>query len=364
MAYLCLLAMLLPVAALAANDPAKPPQPKTTVHQEGDRVWLEGVNCWFIGDKESSVHAAQEAIMRSLGESVSYDYLVGVSGLAFRMQVSEAGLCPSSPHSCCGYRCTDRSDAALPWNTRGLACKPDDSALCEGARKAIVDSIDRGIPIQYGSEEEGLIVGYRRNGSEWICLHPMKNEGKKTFVETKWPWGMTFFTERKDEAPARPVLERQSLEQAVQMAKAEKVDGYFLGLKAWDVYLDKLRALDEADEKTRQESMTGNAWIYECLSGYRRSAARYLRSIAGDFPAESSPHLLRAADLYEKMATQVLTDERHCFTSIAPYPWSLKPGQTWTTEARAGEISRLQKALPLEREALRDIEKALAIRAG
>jgi RNA polymerase sigma-70 factor (ECF subfamily) len=50
---------------------------------------LNGVNGWPGNSKGSSVHAAQEAVMRAIGEDVSYEYLVGVSSLAFRMQVSK-----------------------------------------------------------------------------------------------------------------------------------------------------------------------------------------------------------------------------------------------------------------------------------
>ena len=39
---------------------------KTTIRREEDRVWLEGVNGWFVGDKESSVHAAQAAVMETV----------------------------------------------------------------------------------------------------------------------------------------------------------------------------------------------------------------------------------------------------------------------------------------------------------
>ncbi len=41
---------------------------KTTVRREGDRVWLDGVSGWFVGDQESSVHAAQAATMEAVGE--------------------------------------------------------------------------------------------------------------------------------------------------------------------------------------------------------------------------------------------------------------------------------------------------------
>lgn len=50
----------------------------TTVHREGSRVWLEGVEGWSAAEKPSSVHAAQEAILRAVGEAVSYDDLVGL----------------------------------------------------------------------------------------------------------------------------------------------------------------------------------------------------------------------------------------------------------------------------------------------
>ncbi|MBM4031494.1 MAG: hypothetical protein FJ291_06865 [Planctomycetes bacterium] len=42
---------------------------KTTAHCEGDKVWLEGVKGWFVGDKESSPHAAQEAAMQAVLDS-------------------------------------------------------------------------------------------------------------------------------------------------------------------------------------------------------------------------------------------------------------------------------------------------------
>jgi hypothetical protein len=87
---------------------------KAVLWRDGDKVWLEGVTGWFVGDKESSVHAAQEAVMQAVGMDVTYTNLLGASGLAFRMQVSREGLCPSSPHAFCGYQCVAGSVNALP----------------------------------------------------------------------------------------------------------------------------------------------------------------------------------------------------------------------------------------------------------
>ena len=111
----------------------------TSIKRQDDRVWLEGVKGWFVGDRESSVHAAQAAVMEAVGADITYDYLVGVSGLGFRMQVSKEGLCPSSPHACCGYQCHRRSSQALPWKLSVFQVKPEDVEGVAAARQAIVD---------------------------------------------------------------------------------------------------------------------------------------------------------------------------------------------------------------------------------
>jgi hypothetical protein len=332
---------------------------KTKVCREGDRVWLEGVSGWFVGDRESSVHAAQAAVMDAVGEDMTYEYLVGVSGLAFRMQVSKEGLCPSSPHSFCGYPCVARSTKALPWKLEIFEVKAEDTAKVEEARQAVVESIDRGVPVQYGSEEDGIIVGYQKGGAEWICLHPMRDGGNKTFVETAWPWGIALFTERKQEMPSKRELSVGALQQAVEMAEAREAKGYHVGFQAWGAYLEKLRALQETDEETQKGAMLGNSWIYECLTQYRGAAAQYLRDIAGEFTPQAAEHLLKAADLYERMSNEILRDSEHCLLTIAPLPWSLEEGRAWTNEMRQEQIKRLEAALPLERQAIQEIGQAL-----
>ena len=66
-----------------------------------------------------------------------------------------------------------------------------------------------------------------------------------------------------------------------------------------------------------------------------------------------------AAVLYEKISREVLTGDK-CLLDIAPYPWALKDGQTWTSDMRKDEIRRLETALSLERQAIAEIELALA----
>jgi len=46
---------------------------------------------------------------------------------------------------------------------------------------------------------------------------------------------------------------------------------------------------------------------------------------------------------------------------IAPYPWMLKEGETWSDEARRAQLHRLREAYPLERQAIAELEKAVAL---
>jgi hypothetical protein len=69
------------------------------------------------------------------------------------------------------------------------------------ARQAVVDSIERGVPVQYGNEEDRIIVGYQKNGEEWTCLHPLRDRGRKPFVPDQWPWGVAVFTHPKPVSP-------------------------------------------------------------------------------------------------------------------------------------------------------------------
>ncbi len=216
--------------------------------------------------------------------------------------------------------------------------------------------------MQYGSEEDGVIVGYQKDGQEWLCLHPYHGKmGREVFVETKWPWGIAIYTDRKAGVPSRRQVATEALRQAVAMALAQEAGAYQMGYAAWEGWIRKVEALDNADEKTRKNSMQGNSWIYFNLVKGRQAAATYLRLVADQFSPEAAGHLRKAADVYGRMANEVLTSKDAKPEAIAPGPWDLKEGQTWKAETRAEQVRRLKVALPLEREAIAEIAKAMDI---
>lgn len=60
------------------------------------------------------------------------------------------------------------------------------------------------------------------------------------------------------------------------------------------------------------------------------------------------------------MANEVLVSEGRCALDVAPAPWYLKKGQKWTKAMRADQVKRVKQALALERQAIAEIEQALA----
>lgn len=335
-----------------------------------DRVWIEGVEGFSPGEYASSPHGCQARILQTLGERISYDDLICYSGFAFRVGVHE-GICPSAGHPCCGFMCMDGSNRALPWKGRLFESFPwgdpkDDRAAFEAeACAAIKESIDSGIPVHYGGEEDGLIIGYADEGRRWWCVHPYHKDGSEAFwhdeVEGfaggKWPWGIVVWTEPKpgDERVSDRDLTIAALKQAVEMWHTEKREAYFVGEAAYAHWLGWLRDVECGKLDDPKAGMQGNGWCFDVLIHCRRIAGRWLKQKADDFDGEATKELRGAADHYAQIAELCMKD-LNC-------PWDLALGPNrfdgWTTQFRQDQIARLEAAREHDRAAVAAIEKAL-----
>jgi hypothetical protein len=148
------------------------------------------------------------------------------------------------------------------------------------------------------------------------------------------------------------------------MASTTEAAGYYLGLTAWDEYINRLGSLETFNLKPGKEAqllMLGNAWIYHCLGRHRSSGAWYLRKVSDELGDPVAEHLRKAASLYESMATSVLRDQSHTTQEIAPFPQSPVDQEGWMTGMRYDQIQRLEHARVLEREAVAEIEAAISL---
>ncbi len=341
------------------------------LRREGGKVWIEGVRGFDAGEYASSVHGSQARILQTLGEPLTYDDLICYSGFAFRLGV-HAEFCPSAGHPCCGYVCVDASNRALPW--KGTFFKafpgsrpPEDREKFEAeACAAVKASIDRGVPVHYGSEEDGLIIGYTDEGRRWLCVHPYHKNGKETFWHDeakgmaggKWPWGIVVWTEPKP--PSERADDRDltvaALRQALDMWHAENRGDYFCGDAAYEHWMGRLRDIDAGKVEEPGKFMQGNGWCFDVLVHSRRIAGKWLKEEAQSFDGEAGKHLAVAADHYAKIAEECMEGLK------CPWDLALPPGKSdeWTPEKRREQIKRLEAAREHDRAAVAAIEKALS----
>ncbi|MBI2939085.1 MAG: hypothetical protein HYY04_01500 [Chloroflexi bacterium] len=324
-----------------------------------------------FGDTANSVMGALAAALRAVGEDVPYEYLMGASGAAFRIQVYQDGLCPSSPNANCGFNAKLAVGQALSYEvawTDVPAGTPDENAGTgrtidrAALRQTVVDSIERGLPVLFDHKECGLAVGCERGVEGFLSRSFWDTTDEYGHTGERWPWAVGIIRGRKAEAPDRSRVVRRSLELAVELARTPRFTAYASGFAAWDHWVTLL--VDDArfeamDPTARDGEMLGNAWIYESLIDARSAAATYLTAIAAEVAPDARSHLLAAVSLYRQLAAEVLAKPSP--TAIAPYPWTLAEGQRWTADIRRAQVERLREARELDRQAVAAIERALKV---
>ena len=315
---------------------------------------------WGAGQKENSVIGALEAALRAMGEPIPYEFLMGVSGGAFRLQMQQPNWCPSAPHANCGFRLYDTLAAALPWELASVDGEQAGEGGPPTAPQALLESIDHGIPAFYSKEEESLVVGYEKDGERVLLRgYAAPREGYTAIpvVDLLSSWGGFEVLRRKPEPPERRGTLVRSLEIAVELAHAKAFDRYASGFAAYDVWIAGLRDASRfEDTERREQEMHANAHCYYSLVDARAAAASYLRSIAGEFDGEAGEHLSLAAEQYGRIH-EILC--RRCPTEVAPMRFALGEGGTWTQEQREAQAELLEAAFGVERAAVRELEGAL-----
>ena len=331
--------------------------------QVSDSLSIEHVSGFSPAEYASSPHGCQARILQSLGEALSYDDLLCFSGFAFRIGVHDA-MCPSAGHPCCGYMCMEGGLLALPWRTRVFEGEQqgDRTAFEAEARVAVAQSIERGVPVHYGCEEDGLIIGVADEGKRWRCVHPYHQQGSQSFWHDevdgfaggKWPWGIVVWTEPKpaEERLSHRQLTVAGLQQALAMWQAEKQEAYFVGAAAYAHWLSWLSDVEHGKVDEPKGGMQGNGWCFDVLVHSRRIAGRWLRQQAAGFDGETARQLHAAADHYMRLVESCL-DGLDCTWDLA-----LGPGRfdDWTSALRKSQIARLELAVKHDGAA---IERAL-----
>ena len=323
----------------------------TTVKRDGSKFCIRGVDRLTSAATANSVMGALAAALHAIGDPVAYDYLMGVSGAAFRIQVHEDGLCARSPNSGRGYPCKlavcDALDYELEWMD-----VPEDADGRTALAERIRAGIDRGAPVLFNYNECALAGGYE-SGVPGFLLRTFGDKTDSYTHSDGWPADIGIIGGRKDVRPMRERVIYEAIDRAEMLAATAQFDAYLCGFAAWDRWIELLN--DETrylhmDRSQIEHEMKGNAWICESLHDARTAAGRFLHSIAKDCPEEMRQHILTAATTYDHMVRNVLA---HAFTEeLAPYPNKDLPVDAWTSHLRHGMSLKLRQARLLERQAV------------
>ena len=307
----------------------------------------------------TSLIGALDGVLRALGAARPFHELMGVTGFAFRLALTEeAGVLAAAPAAAAvGLR------SALPLLENAgvglelMEARPDEPAYGDRrheALRAMRRSIDRGRPaIAYDLHvpEFGIVGGYDDAAGTLTVSTLMSGQFGATLAERRWP-----VPERRGPmivlvpGRLRPVdpggAAVTALRFAVAYAEAGDPDdstGATHGLAAyarWRECFERGEPIDPA----------GNARAIQTVQAARRDAARFLRE--SGFGAPAAGALAKAAEAYERVALAVSR-----MATLFPYPAG---GDPTSPAGRHVALAALRDAEAHEREALEQVRAALA----
>lgn len=268
-------------------------------------TWAGGEMCEFAG-----VMISAETC---LGNQVDYDFIMGVSGAAFRLTVYEDPWEPGS------YSITMVSVDTMAPVRRAFAAvgrryelydvgdRADDTA-------AILASIDAGVPVPafgvVGPSDCCLVTGYDQGGEVllgWSTFqdipddHPFAPDATGYFRRPDWHVHTRGYILLDAQAPLEPAADSslEALRWAVELGRQPEVKGRHTGPEAYDWWAAQLLSDgDFADPAGLGGPYLGHLCNLMMIDD-RRSAAPFLLRVSEDQPAMAW-HLASAASEYEQ----------------------------------------------------------------
>jgi hypothetical protein len=316
---------------------------------------------WGSVPRHTSALATLALVAERLGDDVSYDGLMGASGAAFRIQMADGKLCPSSSHASCGFDCRQR--AIELWGRRFerfdlgaapqvVAGAPHDTSTSDDdatrsqdvARRAVIASLERGVPATYDSEESSLIVGYTENG---LLIRPNAARANGYSMMDRWPWSISVALSGAMNTTSRERVLVESCLLARELFEAPRNGHYHSGRAAyrhWAELLSDDAAFTRSSPQALFIALLGNAHTLQGLGDARGAASRYTRDAAESARGPARAALERASATYAELAALVQGERK----AVAPYPWELGDPSRWSTEQLSSQWAPQQRQRQIE----------------
>lgn len=332
-----------------------PPPPKersrvSIVRERPGDVRVDGVGPirGFANGRDCTFMHCLELVLDAVGRKIGYDELMGISGMAFRIQFRTDRWDVGNPDPLVGESCLEALFSGVGWDYETKIVKRDDYAEVDSLYRTVAKSIDSGMPVLAANiiapEDWGIIVGYR-GARTWLCRS--YNGGAETTDKpaTGWPTATVFLTNRKVRPDPRKV-HLDSLRRGADLFERKGTGPAALGARALEAWRDNLRSPKD------RTYIHANFWSYVNLIDARGAAVRYLRSIAKEFGAKEM-YVGMAAEYFDG-ETRLLLEGLKNVPSEEKFPNSMPPA-----EMRSRQSETLKQAQTLEEKAADALRKCL-----
>jgi hypothetical protein len=355
--FAALTALTLPIIAGSCEEPKPPPPVRpershvSLIHDKAGEARISGLEPirGFAAGRDCTFIHCLELVLDAVDRPVSYDELMGLSGMAFRLQFRIDRWDVGAPDPLVGENRLPVLFAAIGWEYEVRVVGREQLTEGDALRQAIRQSIDRRLPVLAANiippEDWGIITGYRRDQT-WLCR--AYNDGAEGVDQPAkgWPTAVVLLIGRTHGALTPREAHADSVRHAVELFIKQHTEDYAVGDAAFDEWCRALAAVRD------HKYVHPNFWTYIGLIDARGAAARYLRSIEKE-PGVREVQIKAAADWYDKEVRVLLKG----LESVPPeqkFPDSLPP-----VELRNRQIDVLREAQGLERNAIDVLRKAM-----
>jgi len=301
-------------------------------------------------------------ILRYLKDVRPYYHLMGLSGFAFRINISDRA-CPSSPCAFHWDHFLSRAMMMLGYEcdiVQAFSTSFRFQERLDEAHSLIRRSIDANLPLigwELDLPEFGIIRGYDDDRGTYFIDGVLSEEGEQTLPYDKLGRGETesLFVL----APGRRfetddlVCAKRALEYAVFHHRLEAPISklYETGPAAYGKWMDALRR--------RDIDPFGNSYNARVVLDARVAGVTYLQHVATLFPVEDAAWIVDAASHFEQVA-----DAFMLFSGLFAFPGEEKPfkddvnvqkGVGWVSRARAEEKKAIDLIEKVNTEWRRDL---------
>jgi len=250
-----------------------------TLKETSNRVYIEGIPPMRYGEQmDNSFIRSVQLSLNALGEHYSYEYLMGISGAAFRLHF-EPKWCPSSTDATCGFDVSEVIFKNLGYSAEFKRINHNSFSDIKALYDLIRKQIDKGKPVLainlMGNMDWGIITGYLKNEPGIVC-RTYYDESEEYSIATRAPW-LNFFIGDKKNGLSKEELYKNSLKIAVQLAETKKYDEYFSGFHAYEKWIARLNGINNSySQEDITQILEIHFIIYNALLDARRSAFNYL----------------------------------------------------------------------------------------